>query len=1439
MAGSASLVTLSFTLLAAALLSTVRGEPPSSCRGCDEDREPLKRLYDSLSQEEGNDPDEVGPWNSSARFCDMWTGIRCGGFAGRTYGLHLSGRGLTGRIPESVGLLKHAKVIDLSKNRFTGPIPSLLPNLCSQDLESPTERLILEQNNLTGPIPVEVSNCRRLVELDLESNRLDGTLPPGLCHLTRLIELDVKRNYFSGAVPLCIGGGTYDGVHYEGMTKLIEVELQNNRLSGSLPPGVGNFTQAAIINFRSNRLSGRLPDTFQRIRDGVEVRLHDNNFDPYLPTSLAMYMQQFPKEVTIDAKVFACPGGNVPHSPERWEALDVTISAKTSEWREVICRRCPAGTQVDDAGWQCIPCPSGTYNELDPRAPLYALSQACRPCEAGTYNNMQGAIKCKLCRPGEYNIHAGLDYCQTCPTGTYAGAHGSTRCQDCPSGALCTTPAQKAIPEARPSFYSLKLKHMPERKDILILEDDLPGAGFIPLLPTTSGTSNDTTRLVDREGPAVKGLLFIPCPIPADCEGSNQCHERSEGLLCARCQAGYTRPIGATTCVGCPSMTWIGVKLVLWLLVFSALVVWMVRLNLSEGLRPYQTTQNVIWKILTTWLQLNWTAFSFSLRGPHALTNNPILVWLKQTSDFMEDFIYPITFLTMDCILPRSMAPYHFWLLIALIFPFAALLCVYICVLFSTWLQKRRHKHTDPEDEWKESLLTLAPPHTAPKGKGGSSTASLRPSQTKSEEGIASRLAASLADLERGEGESRKPRRALSHDNMLPATGNINRTQMVMSSIDRVTTDLVGSRAAKGGGGAWKKVWERFRSWRHGVWIPFAHVKSEERASIYRQTFHSFIVVVWLAHVLLNKTFIINLQCKQYDVPRLAADPNALCGGDDPEGHPPYYWLSIGGIWLYTFGIPLWLYLVMRGSRRRLYDDRVRQTLGFLYNGYEPTFYWYETFAMLRKVSVDLPLVVPDLGEAQRLGLLMFLAIFFLAVHVNRKPYDNRSYRLMDQLESFSLWNFMGLLMVSFFSSTLETELDIEALVQIVLLAVALGFQLVFLLWAAVAFLRPWILIAMERSERRKQKTIKEGRREEPRDPKRRSVVARVLRKMSCFRWVRQLAMLDQHKVKLKRSAFGQVPRAVDRGGLDEKEGGSGGNGSGNGSGSGSGGSRCSTGLIDELYSIGCVLDLSNLTEKERRGLVDVVMEATLPQFHMRSMEFDIQMVQSALVRPFIRRAVGQCLNEAHEHLGAIIPTELIHSTATVSTATPRTTPRTPPCHSLHQQRYNKPQQRLSRSHSHPPTPPNENGASPRMGGMPPPSVSKSFKMLLRRGTSKLDKDKDRDREREGPSSVEDSMASLPAGGRLRRACRQVLWLVRIGKAIRQLAEDARREAVSVEMTVEEYQEEIMLQDILRTCLHAQQRCDTYVSQDTAATAAGNGGNASFGPKHVSCLYPS
>ncbi|CAM6070582.1 unnamed protein product [Sphagnum tenellum] len=135
--------------------------------------------------------------NTSASICD-WHGVTCyGNNAPPVYFIQLAGSQLTGSFPDGLSSCKALTRLDLSDNRFTGPIPQ---SLCSDVVPNLVD-LDVSRNNITGNIPPNLARCFFLNNIMLNNNQLSGTIPAQIGILDRLQKFNVSSNLLEGSIP--------------------------------------------------------------------------------------------------------------------------------------------------------------------------------------------------------------------------------------------------------------------------------------------------------------------------------------------------------------------------------------------------------------------------------------------------------------------------------------------------------------------------------------------------------------------------------------------------------------------------------------------------------------------------------------------------------------------------------------------------------------------------------------------------------------------------------------------------------------------------------------------------------------------------------------------------------------------------------------------------------------------------------------------------------------------------------------------------------------------------------------------------------------------------------------------------------------------------------------------------------------------------------------
>ncbi|KAM7489860.1 hypothetical protein LguiB_027344 [Lonicera macranthoides] len=211
--------------------------------------------------------------------------------------------------------LKFVKLdnIDLSSNRFKGPIPLFPRNLTSLNLSKNMfsgsiislctivtdflNFLDLSDNLLSGEVPDCWIKGNKLGFLDLSNNNLSQKIPASFGFLDRLMLLNLRNNSFIGELPSSL----------KNCSILEVVDTSENKLSGQLPAWIGtDLTRLSFLSFRKNEFYGSIPPSMCLLNNTQVLDLSQNKISGIIPQcfdKLYSLIQTESSKKTTDFKI--------------------------------------------------------------------------------------------------------------------------------------------------------------------------------------------------------------------------------------------------------------------------------------------------------------------------------------------------------------------------------------------------------------------------------------------------------------------------------------------------------------------------------------------------------------------------------------------------------------------------------------------------------------------------------------------------------------------------------------------------------------------------------------------------------------------------------------------------------------------------------------------------------------------------------------------------------------------------------------------------------------------------------------------------------------------------------------------------------------------------------------------------------------------------------
>ena len=129
-----------------------------------------------------------------------------------------------------------------------------------------------------------------------------------------------------------------------------------------------------------------------------------------------------------------------------------------------------------------------------------------------------------------------------------------------------------------------------------------------------------------------------------------------------------------------------------------------------------------------------------------------------------------------------------------------------------------------------------------------------------------------------------------------------------------------------------------------------------------------------------------------------------------------FFPFSIVVILIFCFGVPFVIWNRLKSNSKHLYDYQTEKRYGFLYKGYRPRYYWWETVIIFRKMFIVFMITVGSLFGTSIQWFVIFVGLTaFIIFHVVFSPFLKRE---LNSLETFSMSTILLLVYCAVFLSS-------------------------------------------------------------------------------------------------------------------------------------------------------------------------------------------------------------------------------------------------------------------------------------------------------------------------------------------------------------------------------------------------------------------------------------
>lgn len=170
--------------------------------------------------------------------------------------------------------------------------------------------------------------------------------------------------------------------------------------------------------------------------------------------------------------------------------------------------------------------------------------------------------------------------------------------------------------------------------------------------------------------------------------------------------------------------------------------------------------------------------------------------------------------------------------------------------------------------------------------------------------------------------------------------------------------------------------------------------------------------------------------------------------------------VAMPSIIVWGLGIPFFALVLMYRDRKNLEKVEVKEKFGFLYNGYQTRYFYWEIVIMYRKIGmIFIAVFIQPYGVIVQAMIVFLLMVIFLLITIKKKPYLSLA---INELETISLvTSSLSIFCGIFFISSIPAS-DIPNIPESVKGTIVLSDNMKFALFAVIVaanvlFFSSWI----------------------------------------------------------------------------------------------------------------------------------------------------------------------------------------------------------------------------------------------------------------------------------------------------------------------------------------------------------------------------------------------